>query len=167
MAMDTSVCRSAICTVASFPTDPPGPGVRPALSSARVRMATSDRQVSRMRSRISCWRRAGSRSSPRLRAASIRRSVRSVDIPPVVPEPMATRSYISMAVAMRQPLFRSPRRLSALMRTSVKNTSLKWVPPSIWWMGRTSTPSESMGTMNIEMPACLGTSGSVRAMMTP
>ena len=88
-------------------------------------------------------------------------------IPPVVPDPMATRSYISMAVAMRQPLFRSPSRLSEPMRTSVKNTSLKWVPPSIWWMGRTSTPEASMGTMNIEIPACLGTVGSVRAMMIP
>ena len=93
--------------------------------------------------------------------------MRAVVIPPVVPEPMATRSYMSMAVAMRQPLLRSPSRLSAPMRTSVKNTSLKWVPPSIWWMGRTSTPSASMGTMNIEMPACLGTSGSVRAMTMP
>ena len=120
-----------------------------------------------MCSRISFWRSAGSRSSPRWRAASISRAVRSVDIPPVVPEPMATRSYINMAVAMRQPLLRSPSRFAARTRTSVKNTSLKWVPPSIWWMGRTSTPSESMGTMNIEMPACLGTSGSVRAMMIP
>ena len=60
MAMDTSVCTSAMATVASFPMEPPGPGVRPALSSARVRMATSDRQVSRVRSRISFWRRAGS-----------------------------------------------------------------------------------------------------------
>ena len=55
-------------------------------------------------------------------------------------EPIATRSYISIAVAWRQPLFCSPSNQSAGMRTSVKKTSLKWRPPSIWWIGRISTP---------------------------
>ncbi len=80
---------------------------------------------------------------------------------------MATRSYMSIAVAMFQPLLSSPSRLSAGMGTSVKKTSLKWRPPSIWWIGRISTPGASIGMTNIEIPACLGTVGSVRAMITP
>ena len=40
-------------------------------------------------------------------------------------EPIATRSYISIAVACRHPLFCSPSNQSTGMRTSVKNTSLK------------------------------------------
>ena len=86
---------------------------------------------------------------------------------PLPAVPIATRSYINIAVAIRQPLLYSPSRWSFGMRTSVKNTSLKWLPPSIWLIGRISTPGAFMSRMNIEMPACLGWSGSVRAMMMP
>ncbi|CAB4886976.1 unannotated protein [freshwater metagenome] len=87
--------------------------------------------------------------------------------PLVEPVPMATRSYMSIAVAWFQPLFSSPTSQSAGMRTSVKKISLKCLPPSIWWIGRMSTPGRFMSMMNIEMPACLGASGFVRAMMMP
>ena len=69
---------------------------------------------------------------------------------------MATRSYMSMAVAMFQPLFGSPRRLSAGIETSVKKISLKCLPPSIWWIGRISTPGASSGTMRHRDAGVLG-----------
>ena len=53
------------------------------------------------------------------------------------------------------------------MRTSVKNTSLNDAPPDICRIGRTSTPGASIGTMKAVMPACFGTSGSVRAISSP
>ena len=53
------------------------------------------------------------------------------------------------------------------MRTSVKNTSLNVGPPVISVIGRISMPGRSIGQMKYEMPLCLGTSGSVRAMRMP
>ena len=53
------------------------------------------------------------------------------------------------------------------MRTSSKNTSLNDEPPVIWRSGLTVTPGAFMSTMNIEMPRCLGWSGSVRAITMP
>ena len=166
-SMDRSRYTASSSDHASLPTEPPGPGVRPALSSARVRIETSDRQVSRILRVISLWRSRGSPMTPRRRHSSIRRSDRSVSMPPAGPAPMATRSYMSMAVAMAQPLLASPSRLAAGMRTPVKKIWLKAVPPSIWWMGRISIPGASMATANMEMPACLGASTSVRAMTMP
>ena len=112
------------------------------------------------------WRTFGSSSWPPSSAAFL--SILKVGwlILPAPAVPMATRSYMSIAVAWFQPLFSSPSRWSAGTRTSVKNTSLKCEPPSIWWIGRTSTPGASIGRMNIEMPACFTASGSVRAIST-
>ena len=53
------------------------------------------------------------------------------------------------------------------MRTSSKNTWLnEWVPVAST-MGAMVSPSRSVGQMKYEMPSCLGTSGSVRAMRIP
>ena len=49
------------------------------------------------------------------------------------------------------------------MRTSVRNTSLKWATPSIWRSGRMSMPGLVMSTRKKVIPRCFGTSGSVRA----
>ena len=66
-------------------------------------------------------------------------------------------------MAIVQPWFSSPTRFSPGTRTSSKNTSLTSKPPSISSIGRTVTPSVSIGTRIIEMPCCfLGASGSVR-----
>ena len=97
----------------------------------------------------------------------MRRSAFGWLTPLVEPVPIATRSYMSIAVAWFQPLFSSPSSQLFGMRTSVKKISLKCLPPSIWWMARISMPGAFMSTMNIEMPACLGASGLVRATMTP
>ena len=80
---------------------------------------------------------------------------------------MATRSFISMAIAQRQPSSTSPIRLASGTRTSVKNTSLNPEPPFIWRSGRMSTPGAVKSTMNIVMPRCFGWSGFVRAMTAP
>ena len=60
---------------------------------------------------------------------------------------MAMRSFISVVMATRQPSPTAPRRFSSGMRTSVKKTSLKPVPPLICLMGRISIPGERMSTM--------------------
>ena len=49
----------------------------------------------------------------------------------------------------------------------MKNTSLNRAEPVISTIGRISMPGVSIGQMKYEMPLCLGTSGSVRAMRMP
>ena len=44
---------------------------------------------------------------------------------------------------------------------------MKWDSPVIWRIGRMSTPSCFIGHQKNEMPRCLGTSQSVRAMSMP
>ena len=74
-----------------------------------------------------------------------------------------TRSLPRRNLAIVQPWFSSPTRFSPGTRTSSKNTSLTSKPPSMSSIGRSVTPSASIGTRIIEMPACfLGASGSVR-----
>ena len=68
---------------------------------------------------------------------------------------------------MRQPLPRSPTTHDAGMRASSMKTSLKWATPVIWCSGRTSTPGWRIGRTSMLMPACLGTSQSVRASRMP
>ncbi len=80
---------------------------------------------------------------------------------------MATRSFISVALATDQPSPISPTRQSSGTRASVKNTSLKPDAPAMLRMGRTSTPGWCMSTMNIVRPLCFGCSGSVRASSSP
>ena len=62
---------------------------------------------------------------------------------------------------MYQPWLTSPMRASLGTRTSSKKTSLVR-PPDIVMIGRTEMPGVSIGTMKVEMPRCLGASGSVR-----
>ena len=49
-----------------------------------------------------------------------------------MPPPMATRSFMSVVSATRQPSPTSPRRSASGMRTSVKYTSLNSASPVIW-----------------------------------
>ena len=81
--------------------------------------------------------------------------------------PMFTRSLRSMTTAARQPSLTSPITESAGSRTWSKKTSLNGVAPVATLSGRTVTPGACMSTMNIVMPLCLGTVGSVRAMTAP
>ncbi len=108
-----------------MPNDPPAPGGLPDWSSARTRIATNDFVVSIAYSRISRSRTTGLAIAPLARATATNRSYRGWLIAPAPIEPMATRSYISIAVAWRHPLLISPINQSAGIRTSVKNTSLK------------------------------------------
>ncbi len=123
----------------------------------------------------SSWRTTGSPSRPCRRASSIsclagsglRPALRCSSRFPVTElVPVATRSWASSAVAMRQPSFRSPTIQSAGTRASSKKTSLNSATPVIWRSGRTVTPGWRIGITSMVMPRCLGTSGSVRASST-
>ena len=80
---------------------------------------------------------------------------------------MATRSFISVVSATRQPSPSPPSRSASGTRASVKKTSLNSASPVIWKSGRTSTPGACMSTRNAVMPRCFGWSGSVRARRRP
>ena len=80
---------------------------------------------------------------------------------------METRSFISVVTATRHPSPSFPRRAVSGIRASVKKTSLNSASPVIWKSGRTSTPGAFMSTRNAVIPLCLGTSGFVRATMSP
>ena len=58
--------------------------------------------------------------------------------------PMATRSFISVPWATRQPSPTSPIRSPSRTVTSVRNTSLNSASPVSWRSGRTSTPGSVM-----------------------
>ncbi len=66
-----------------------------------------------------------------------------------------------------QPPSTGPTTASASIVTSSKKTSLNSASPEIWRRPRTVTPAASIGTMNIVMPLCLGTSAFVRARSSP
>ena len=68
---------------------------------------------------------------------------------------------------MRQPSPSPPTTQSAGILAPSMKTSLKCATPVIWFRGRTSTPGWRMGRTSIEMPACFGTSQSVRASRMP
>ena len=87
-------------------------------------------------------------------------------IPPA-PPPMLTRSLPNVALATVQPALGSPTTSSSGTKTSLKKTSLNSFPPVIWRSGRTSTPGAFISTITIVMPACLGTSKSVRTVANP
>ena len=72
------------------------------------------------------------------------------------------RSYARVVIATFQPSFSGPNSASRGTRTSSKKISLNSRSPVIVTSGRTSTPGSVMSTSRHEMPACLGTSGSVR-----
>ena len=69
--------------------------------------------------------------TPNFTASSMSRSAFGCDTPLVEPVPMATRSYINIAVAWFQPLLSVPTNALFGIRTSVKKISLKCLPPSI------------------------------------
>jgi len=134
--MAVSHSRLFISAWASFDTEPSGPGL-PAFCAARARCAVSrssscsiQHRVSRSRSSASC-------------AAEIEPFARSSQsfftcamAPPPFrfepPPPMATRSFISVVIATRQPWPSSPSMCSCGMRTSLRKTSLNSASPVIW-----------------------------------
>jgi hypothetical protein len=77
--------------------------------------------------------------------------------------PTLERSSARLVVATFQPSSTAPRTLSLGIRTPSKKTSLKSLVPVISRSGRTSTPGLVMSRTNAVTPACLGTSGLVRA----
>ena len=103
---------------------------------------------------------------PRLRARSMR-SCTDARAPPPPPEPIATRSFISVVIATVQPSCTPPSTWSAGTRTSSKNTSLNDAPPFICLSGLIVTPGARMSTMNAVMPLCFSASGFVRQMISP
>ena len=85
----------------------------------------------------------------------------------VTAPPMETRSFMRVVTATFQPSPSPPMRAVSGTCTSVKKTSLNSASPVIWNSGRTSTPGAFMSTRKAVMPLCLGTSGFVRAMISP
>ena len=115
-----------------------------------------------MRSRTDGSAIAGRPSSSTDRASSIRscKSGRRIS-------PTASRSFISVVIATFQPAPGAPSRCASGTRRSVKNTSLKFDAPDIWWIGRTSTPGACMSMKNAVSPACFCTFGSLRVSSRP
>ncbi len=72
------------------------------------------------------------------------------------------RSKRRVTLVTRQPSFSSPTRLVTGTRAPSRNTSQKWLSPSMVFMGRTSTPGWCMSRISQVIPLCLGASGSVR-----
>ena len=84
------------------------------------------------------------------------------------PAPEIIDDSLRMVVLVTfHPSLTVPTTLAAGMRTSLKNTSLKWATPCACTSGRTSMPGVRMSTMKYVMPLCLGTDGSVRQIRMP
>ena len=143
--------------------EPSGPAVPVRFAVAAARAMPQSRAFCAQYTRASCWRITGSSDRPACRA----RPSRSSKLPPRRPWPLVSRSKPRMVSATFQPSPTSPMRMSSPTRTPVRNTSLNEAPPVICRIGRTSSPGASSGTMNAVIPACLGTSGSVRQMANP
>ncbi len=62
------------------------------------------------------------------------------------PSDSDTRSLPRVTLASAHPSFSAPIRWSSGMITSVRNVSLKWLPPVISMIGRTSMPGLCMST---------------------
>ena len=73
----------------------------------------------------------------------------------------ATRSWFSCVVMRRQPSFSPATRIDAGTRTASKYVALVRLPPRVW-IGVSEKPGDFTSTIKIEMPLCLGASGSVR-----
>ena len=58
--------------------------------------------------------------------------------------PIATRSFIRVAMATRHPSPTAPIRSESGIRTSLRKTSLNSASPVSWRSGRTSTPGAVM-----------------------
>ncbi len=92
---------------------------------------------------------------------------RAADAAPPPPAPRPARSNMRVVLPTPQPLFLPPMSASSATRASVRNTSLNRARPVISLRGRTSMPGWCMPIAKYEMPECLGTVGSVRAMSMP
>ena len=77
------------------------------------------------------------------------------------------RSWNRVDCATRQPPLTSPMTRSTGTLASVRNTSQKLDAPFICLSGRASIPGCFMSMAKYVMPACLGTSTSVRASSMP
>ncbi len=124
-----------------------GPGCSPFNRADSVRMRISSSTVCSTYTRARRWRSTGSVTGPAALAASTRSSA-------VGPLPHSTppldsemRSLPSVTLARRHPSLRSPTRLAAGSRASVKKTSLNVWPPVISVIGRISIPGASIGQM--------------------
>ena len=84
-----------------------------------------------------------------------------------MPPPIMVDSLASTSRATAHPLFISPTTFSAGIRTSLKNTSLKWAEPLMVRIGRGSTPGVAKSTKKKVIPLCLGALASVRASRIP
>ena len=154
---------------ASLPTEPSGPGLpitefeRPRIVVRRPTSASIQSFITRsLMTRRSVTSSSGARFSHSFMSMLMLPDPRGA-----VEPPRATRSFISVVVATRQPSPTAPSRFEWGTRTSVKNTSLNSAFPVIWKSGRISTPGECMSRMKYESPLCFGTSGSVRTSSMP
>jgi hypothetical protein len=80
---------------------------------------------------------------------------------------MPVRSKKRVVCVTAQPLPGPPIRSAWSQIAPSRKTSLKIASPVISRRGRMVTPGWSRGNANHEMPACFGTSGSVRASSIP
>ena len=128
--------RLLISAWASFETEPSGPGL-PAFWAARARCAVTRSSsfsiqlfVTRSR-RIASW---AAEKAPWWR--SLQSFTSWAMAPPPFrfdpPPPIATRSFMRVVMATRQPCPSTPSMFSCGMRTSLKKTSLNSASPVIW-----------------------------------
>ncbi len=85
----------------------------------------------------------------------------------IPPAPIPARSNMSVVWVTAQPLFSPPMRSASATTASSRNTSLNSACPVISTKGRMVTPGWSRRKANQEIPACFGTSKSVRASSMP
>ena len=89
-------------------------------------------------------------------ASSRTRASTSSEVGPIPhstpPSDSDTRSFPRVTRARAHPPCSGPMRWSTGTRTPVRNVSLKWSPPVISTMGRTSMPGLRMSTTKYEMP---------------
>ena len=138
---------------------PPGPAARPSAAPSACACGSARARCARCRPAPSAGAAPGRLIGPSALAASIRSSAVGPlphSTPPVDSE---MRSLPSVTLARRQPSLRSPTRLAAGIRTSVKNTSLNVCPPVISVIGRISMPGASIGQMKYDTPRCFGQVG--------
>ena len=72
------------------------------------------------------------------------------------------RSKPSVPIATRHPLLTPPTTRSALVRASLKKTSLNSAEPVSCFSGFTSMPGWRIGQSRYDRPLCFGASASVR-----
>ena len=150
-----------------FWIDASGPGVRPASRALSVRSWLRRSTSASQYAEATRSRRIGSDTPPLCFTSSISFCAVGPRLHRTPPEESPILSLASVTLARRQPSPSSPTRRLAGRRTSSKNTWLNECAVVMSTMGLIDTPVASMGQMKKEMPRCLGTSGSVRAMRIP